>query len=31
MGDERVLCFNCSLYGHYANMCPQKKDKLAGV
>lgn len=26
IGHERVLCFNCSQYGHYANMCPLKKE-----
>ena len=28
MGNDRVLCFNCSTYGHYANMCPLKQDKF---
>lgn len=25
-GHERVLCFNCSQYGHYASLCPLKKE-----
>ena len=27
-GNERVLCFNCEQYGHYANMCPLKRQKI---
>jgi hypothetical protein len=30
MGHDRVLCFNCEKYGHYANMCPLKKDSNNG-
>lgn len=27
-GNERVLCFNCSEHGHYANVCPKRKERM---
>ena len=29
IGHEKVKCFNCSQFGHYANMCPIKKEKAS--
>jgi hypothetical protein len=26
---DKITCFNCSEQGHYANMCPKKKDRFA--